>query len=230
MLARVAERIRNATTLHAIAHVVMAELAGGVGGAALVLCDPRGDPDLWIGDAGVDRAAVQAYLRGGHHADACFARVRQTHAPQRDGALWVAPLLGAEGVVGMLRVRGGELDPVALTAIAAYVSIRIAVLGLDDTRAIDTLTPRQREVAELVAHGCTNAEIAHMLAISPHAVKKHVSRVLAALDVSNRTELAALTGRWRGASGTGQDLPPTLQVVLRNPAKPAAVACDDEVA
>ena len=57
------------------------------------------------------------------------------------------------------------------------------------------LTRRQREVIELVVCGCTNAEIADMLAISANAVKKHVSRVLAILHVSNRTELAAFVSR-----------------------------------
>ena len=60
---------------------------------------------------------------------------------------------------------------------------------------LEQLTTRQREVVELVAHGCTNAEIAKMLGVSANAVKKHVSRVLALLDVTNRTELAALVGR-----------------------------------
>jgi DNA-binding NarL/FixJ family response regulator len=53
------------------------------------------------------------------------------------------------------------------------------------------LTARQREVAELVAFGCTNAEIGNMLSISANAVKKHVSRLLELLEASNRTELAS---------------------------------------
>ncbi len=56
--------------------------------------------------------------------------------------------------------------------------------------AVPVLTRRQREVADLVTFGCTNAEIANMLAISANAVKKHVSRLLALLEASNRTELA----------------------------------------
>jgi hypothetical protein len=52
----------------------------------------------------------------------------------------------------------------------------------------------------LVARGSTNAEIARLLSISPDAVKKHVSRALAALEVSNRAELAAIAGRWRCAA------------------------------
>jgi DNA-binding CsgD family transcriptional regulator len=235
MLRRVTERIRSATSFHAIAHSVVVELASmaGVGGCAVVLCDSGGEPALWIGDGFVDRAAAHAYLEGGYRADVTFARIRATQIAHCDGDLWVAPILGGDGVIGMLRVViGGAVDRDALTTVAAYVSIRIAILGLgfDDARTIDSLTPRQREVAELVAHGCTNIEIGRMLKISPNAVKKHVSRVLAVLDVSNRTELAALTGRWRSPSGIDQVLPPTLQVVLRNPVKPLASECGEEVA
>lgn len=57
------------------------------------------------------------------------------------------------------------------------------------------LTSRQREVAELVGFGCTNAEIGRMLRISANAVKKHVSRLLELLDASNRTELASTLSR-----------------------------------
>jgi DNA-binding NarL/FixJ family response regulator len=59
-----------------------------------------------------------------------------------------------------------------------------------------TLTPRQYEIAILVTRGCTNREIGTMLGISVNAVKKHVSRMLVALDASNRTELAAIAGGW----------------------------------
>ena len=51
------------------------------------------------------------------------------------------------------------------------------------------------EIAELVVHGCTNPEIAQMLAISANAVKKHVSRLLALQGASNRTELASQLAR-----------------------------------
>jgi len=233
MLVRVAERIRNATSFHAIAHCVITELATvpGVRTSALVLCDHVGEPTLWIGDGSCDRAAVHAYLESGHREDAAFARARTTHVPHGEGDQWVAPLLGGDGVIGMLRI-AGDVDRSELTMIAAYISIRIAILGLGlaDARSLDALTPRQREVAELVAHGCTNHEIARMLSISANAVKKHVSRVLAVLDVSNRTELAALTGRWRMPSGIDQLLPPTLVVVLRNGPKRLGSVQQEEVA
>jgi DNA-binding CsgD family transcriptional regulator len=62
------------------------------------------------------------------------------------------------------------------------------------------LSARQREIAWLVSRGCTNAEIAGMLGCSSHAIKKQVSRVLALLDVSNRTELAAVVAGWPEAA------------------------------
>jgi TolB-like protein/DNA-binding CsgD family transcriptional regulator/Flp pilus assembly protein TadD len=56
----------------------------------------------------------------------------------------------------------------------------------------ECLTQRQLEVLELVARGLTNAEIAGVLAIAPATAKNHVSAVLRALDVTNRTEAVGL--------------------------------------
>lgn len=50
------------------------------------------------------------------------------------------------------------------------------------------LTPRQREVAQLLARGLTNKEIASALGIQPLTAKTHVEAILSALDVTNRTE------------------------------------------
>lgn len=52
------------------------------------------------------------------------------------------------------------------------------------------LTPRQLEVLELLAKGLTNREIAGVLGIAPATAKVHVSAVIEALEVTNRTEAA----------------------------------------
>lgn len=56
----------------------------------------------------------------------------------------------------------------------------------------DQLTPRQQEVALLLAKGLTNKEIASALEIRPLTVKTHVEAILGALDVGNRTEAVAV--------------------------------------
>lgn len=52
------------------------------------------------------------------------------------------------------------------------------------------LTPRQLEVLELLAKGLTNREIADVLGITRGTAKIHVSAVIDALEVTNRTEAA----------------------------------------
>lgn len=53
------------------------------------------------------------------------------------------------------------------------------------------LTPREREVAELVAEGHTNAQIARKLTISNKTVETHLSRAFAKLHVPSRAALAS---------------------------------------
>jgi len=61
------------------------------------------------------------------------------------------------------------------------------------------LTPRQREVAALIARGLTNGQIAEQLVVSPHTVERHVENILDKLRVSSRTEIAVwLVERGRG--------------------------------
>ena len=54
-----------------------------------------------------------------------------------------------------------------------------------------SLTPAERDVADLVARGLTNPEIAARLAVSAGTVKDHVSSALRKLGVRTRAELAA---------------------------------------
>jgi DNA-binding CsgD family transcriptional regulator len=53
------------------------------------------------------------------------------------------------------------------------------------------LTKREHEVAQLVAGGATNREIAQTLFLSPKTVERHVSNTLRKLGARNRTELAS---------------------------------------
>ncbi|HEX3200353.1 MAG TPA: response regulator transcription factor, partial [Actinomycetes bacterium] len=52
------------------------------------------------------------------------------------------------------------------------------------------LTPREREVATLLAEGLSNGEIARRLYISTKTASVHVSNILAKLNMTSRTEVA----------------------------------------
>lgn len=55
----------------------------------------------------------------------------------------------------------------------------------------ETLTPREVEILKLIGAGAGNRAIATQLVISEHTVKVHITRILAKLRVSSRTQAAA---------------------------------------
>ena len=61
-----------------------------------------------------------------------------------------------------------------------------------ETRLIQHLTQRERQIAGLVARGLSNSDIAHELSLSIFTVKNHVSQVLTKLQVRSRTEAASV--------------------------------------
>jgi DNA-binding CsgD family transcriptional regulator len=56
------------------------------------------------------------------------------------------------------------------------------------------LTPRQRQIAELVAQGDTNREIAERLSISEHTVEHHLSAIFERLGLRSRAQVAHILG------------------------------------
>jgi DNA-binding NarL/FixJ family response regulator len=61
----------------------------------------------------------------------------------------------------------------------------------------DPLTPREREVLQMLAAGLGNKEIAARLTISDHTAKFHVSQILAKLNAASRAEAVSI-GMRRG--------------------------------
>jgi DNA-binding CsgD family transcriptional regulator len=57
-----------------------------------------------------------------------------------------------------------------------------------------SLTPREQQVADLVASGLSTKEVATQLHLSPATVKAHLSQLLRKLGVSSRTQLAQRLG------------------------------------
>jgi DNA-binding NarL/FixJ family response regulator len=61
----------------------------------------------------------------------------------------------------------------------------------------DILSPRERQVAELVARGLSNADIARVLHIADGTARRHVSNILARLDFHSRAQIAGWFARCR---------------------------------
>jgi DNA-binding NarL/FixJ family response regulator len=84
---------------------------------------------------------------------------------------------------------GSALDP-------TVVSRMLGRRRRDDP--LEELTPREREVLELMAEGRSNRGIAEVMVVTPNAVEKHVTSIFAKLGVSEAPEdhrrvLAVLT-------------------------------------
>jgi DNA-binding CsgD family transcriptional regulator len=69
-------------------------------------------------------------------------------------------------------------------------------LGAAQRVSFERLSPREREVAELVARGMTNRQVADKLFVSPKTVESHMTRILDKAGVPNRAALAAAVERW----------------------------------
>lgn len=98
-----------------------------------------------------------------------------------------------QGAVGIL---GREVALEHLLAALALLVQGLAVLEprylrpalMDDALPLEPLTPRERDVLELLAEGLTNKAIAKRLDISDHTVKFHLNALLSKLAASSRTE------------------------------------------
>lgn len=93
------------------------------------------------------------------------------------------------------------VDPDALliaiqTALNVDATQRVATREIEEARArLSVLTPRERQVMDLVAKGCATREIGETLGISPRTVEVHKARVREKLRVDSIPELVRLTLR-----------------------------------
>jgi DNA-binding CsgD family transcriptional regulator len=81
-------------------------------------------------------------------------------------------------------------------------------LLLEERPAEPRLTPRERQILELVADGLTNAQIAERLWLSPGTVRRHLENVYEKLGVHTRTAAAAFVMRASRLLPVGQRIVP----------------------
>jgi non-specific serine/threonine protein kinase len=86
-----------------------------------------------------------------------------------------------------------RLDHALAHAMAPQEPVAIAVSRAAEPRLahpLSQLTPRQREVAALIAQGLTNRQIAKRLVVTERAASAHVERILDRLGVGSRAQIA----------------------------------------
>ena len=111
---------------------------------------------------GAMRAGAVGYLLKGGHREDVYRAVRAAHTG------------------------GSLLEPIVASRLLRQVG------GRNQTRQnVETLTPREHEVLELLARGLANKQIAVEIGTAERTVKFHVSSILSKLGASNRTEAVA---------------------------------------
>ncbi len=125
----------------------------------------------------------------------CCSQYDQEH-------VMAGPIVGSGRLVGMVnfaRVSGTPAfdanDLADLSAVCNHFSACLATLRAEpksfNSASISRLTPRELQIAELVAQGLTNAEIGAELWITENSVKQALKRIFRKLEVSARAQMVA---------------------------------------
>jgi DNA-binding NarL/FixJ family response regulator len=99
-------------------------------------------------------------------------------------------LKGAEGDETLRAIRAVANGEVIFSPGIAEQMVAFFARGMkpaDDT-PFSELTPREREVLELLAKGLTNAAIAEELVLSQKTIRNHASTIFSKLQVASRSE------------------------------------------
>jgi PAS domain S-box-containing protein len=91
-----------------------------------------------------------------------------------------------DGSLFWCRVRGQSLD---LTQ--PFKQSVWSFADISDKRPVTEMTPRERQVAKMLAEGLTSKEIARALEISPRTVEVHRARLMEKFGARNGLELVA---------------------------------------
>jgi DNA-binding NarL/FixJ family response regulator len=129
-------------------------------------------------------AALAAGASGYCSALTLPAVLHQVASVVTHGGIWVGPKL-MRRLMQSLATRGNEAAETAL----------------------DKLSLRERQVAEAVARGSTNKEIARVMGITERTVKAHLSAAFEKLGVRDRMQLALLVNGVEDSTPSPQKIP-----------------------
>ncbi len=161
--------------------------AGGETGASA--------PALRPGGAGGDGGAADAFGELRALAEGLIRAAAPSHAHRRQAppaaagpAAPAAPATPVSPVIAGVAARGGEQVLLDLEV----EGVRCVLMRRPDAAPPEiALSPREREIARMVAKGYPNKTIAGVLEISSWTVSTHLRRIFAKLSVSSRAAMVA---------------------------------------
>jgi len=112
-----------------------------------------------------------------------------TTALDRGATGYVLKGVGARALADVIRTVASGDRYVAPTLSAKLLSSRAPAAG-SKSGLVANLTPREREVLELVAAGMSNKHVAIQLDLQEKTVKHHMTQIMTKLGAANRTEAA----------------------------------------
>jgi DNA-binding NarL/FixJ family response regulator len=143
--------------------------------------------------------SAEAFATIGARMEVAFSRSLQGAALAAAGS--------REAAIPVLREAEAELDACGsarerdaarreLRKLGARAEVRGPAAGAD--AGVESLTGREREIADLVTDRRTNREIAAELFLSEKTIESHLRNVFVKLGVSSRVEVARMIERSRG--------------------------------
>ncbi|MCG8656303.1 response regulator transcription factor [Yimella sp. NH-Cas1] len=169
------------------------QVVAGVGDApTLVEAALRERPDLVITDVRMPPTGSDDGLRAAVEIRQAWPDARIVVLSQYVVQAYADQLLvsGAAGVGYLLKDRIGDIDEflAAIDQVAAGGTVLdpdvVSQLMVRAKDPVQSLTPREREVLELMAQGLSNGSIAGRLFVTGGAVEKHTQRIFAKLGLS----------------------------------------------
>jgi DNA-binding NarL/FixJ family response regulator len=170
-------------------HDVIGQTARGADARALVL---GRRPDLLLIDLGLPEGDALTLIRELARELAMLRIVIYTASEDRahiDAALEA----GAHGVVS--KEAGPDELLRALDAVASgrpWLDPRVERMAVGEAARDPVLTPREREVLELLASGLSPAEVAAQLHLGAETIRSHVKSAMGRLGASTRAQAVAL--------------------------------------
>jgi DNA-binding NarL/FixJ family response regulator len=165
-------------------------------------------PDLLVTDVRMPPTHTDEGLRAAVHLRSLYPRLPVLVLSQYVEQRYARELFAGDvrGLGYVLKDRVADVDEfldalhrVASRGTVIDPEVVAQILARSRRDGLDTLTPREREVLGLMAEGRSNAAIAERLVVGLPAVEKHVTSILAKLDLppdgdDHRRVLAVL--RW----------------------------------